>query len=68
MQNSGKRNQDNEKLYKLMVVCGEHNKECIEGEEEVAFMRLTKLIDGMERPIVALLNANPELKPKVAIF
>lgn len=67
LQFSGKRNLDNEKLYKLTVLCGEHQKECIEGDEEVAFMRLTKIIDGMERPIIALLTDNPELKPKVYI-
>jgi hypothetical protein len=55
-------------LYKLTVLCGEHHKECIEGDEEVAFMRLTKIIDGMERPIISLLTDNPELKPKVYII
>jgi hypothetical protein len=68
LQFSGKRNLDNEKLYKLTVLCGEHQKECIEGDEEVAFMRLTKIIDGMERPIISLLTDNPELKPKVYII
>lgn len=28
-------------------------------------MRLTKIIDGMERPIIALLTDNGDLKPKV---
>jgi hypothetical protein len=67
LQFSGKRNVENEKLYKLIVVCGEHQKECIEGEEEVAFMRLTKVIDGMEQPIIDMLAKNGELKPKVGL-
>lgn len=63
---TGHRNSKHEKLYKMVSECDAHVKGCIESEEEIAFMRLTKTIDDLEPAIAALLAEDSELKPKVA--
>jgi hypothetical protein len=62
---AGRRSPKGEKYYRLVVVSEAHLPNCLEEEEEICFMKLTKLIDSMEDPIVKLLEANGELKPKV---
>ncbi len=54
-------------MFQLIPKCEEHLKSCLEDEQEISFMKLTKLIDSMESQIVSLLEANEALKPKVHI-
>ena len=40
-----------EKLFRVITECDEHLKDCYEDEQEITFLKLTKLIDVMEEPI-----------------
>jgi hypothetical protein len=50
-----------------MVESQEHLKGCLEEEQEITFLRLTKLIDSQEEAIKGVLLKNGELKPTVLI-
>lgn len=43
-------------MYKLVSECTQHLPTCLEGDEELAYMKLTKLIDSMEDRIRELLS------------
>ena len=49
----------------MIIESEEHRKDCLEDEQEITFLKLTKLIDYMEGPIRELLSKNGDLKPKV---
>jgi hypothetical protein len=53
---ANRRNSRGEKFYKLQMKSESHLNACLEDEEEIAFMKLTKTIDNMEEPIIKLLS------------
>ncbi len=53
---TGTRTRKGEKMYKLVSECTQHLPTCLEGDEELAYMKLTKLIDSMEDRIRELLS------------
>ena len=52
----------------MIPECEEHMKDCLEDEQEITFLKLTKLIDCMEGSIRDLLSKNGDLKPKVFLI
>ena len=53
---TGQRTSTNDKLYRLLVRCDQHLRGCLEEEEEVNFIRMTRRIDSMEEAIAGLLS------------